>query len=1359
MDGFYDDFGDLENDYERDAHGEIYGQFESEQTSHYDDHAYIDDDGLSPYYEGNLGDSRHVSPERSRPTQRNTAQQGFPQQAIQDYTRTTSRSSVVDQALSREPRNEGQRIRLIPVSQLPDVYRAIFNKYGSFNAIQSVCFDDLMHTDENLVISAPTGSGKTVLFELAMIKLQMQTRTAASPSKCVYVAPTKALCSEKFNDWSTKFAPLGIKCCELTGDTSVFGRDIWNQAKDAGIIVTTGEKWDSLTRNWYDHEKILSLVHLFLVDEVHVLGESRGSTLEVVVSRMKMRGSKTRFILVSATVPNIDDIAAWIGNSAKSGPAKVLKFGEEFRPCKLARHVVPFNRKKDSNDFQFAKVLDSKLFGIIQQYSAGKPILVFVSTRKGVFSTAELLMREYKECESKRLPVPWTHAARVDAVFHDKRLAEFASAGIGAHHAGLTMEDRRATEQLYIQKQIKVLVTTSTLAVGVNLPAHLVIIKGVKTFQNSASVEYSDLDIMQMLGRAGRPQYDTEGVAVIMCESELAPKYDALTHGTSVLESSLHHNLAEHINSEIGLGTISSVDSAKSWLRESFLFQRLQKNPGKYAMNELDVQVTWEDRMDSVVLKSVEELKANQLVKVKSGSSKQSLMSTEFGEIMSKFYIRQTTMVDILNIPSDASLRELLETIARADEFADSKPRATEKTICNSLRKHPDIRFEIRRVETAADKAFVLIQAVLGGIPLNVPEYQGTDCQLALEAYSIWRHVDRIARAIVEVAITKKCGRQVKDGLELVRCLNAKAWEDRPVVLRQVPQLGEKSIKVLAENGITSLEKLREQSPLRLEALLNRRPGFGHEVLGLVNAIPRYEVQINVVEVRTDGGKSDVQAELAIECRASLGDALRTSKKTKPRSFDMTSILTVSSDMDFVDFRRIQTKSLKGGKSFTITVPFKKPSQSATVIISSEIYAGTASQATYKPAVKPGQFPIRNTKPCTALELDLAGLEEDPDFWNMTVDSTSDDSKDELRDTTAVSKSRGSMVVLEPPPLSAPAFSQPVLLPNGAYECNHPCKDKTACRHYCCKHGLEKPPPPPKSAKGKENIPGRGQKQDEPKSTSKVQRLHKSAPPKPDKRLQDLEKRHESANTSERLRLPSGQRLKIQSPETLRDKPKVTKSRIKPTFNLALSDLGESNARQRDRLCLDDAIEDDEDDLPDNVLDDLDTRKPDMPRNLDKAHADTTKRALSISSDESDVYAPKRRKTLVQIDKEDPIVVDRSPSPDLLFLPGESSEPSEAEIPVEQPRAQEDDIELYFDFGYGRPSPTPVNAQADGSIEASVFESSGAHASFNGDSVCNSSSETAASTAATSVTLEEAPRDNVMEEFEEWLLSGEVEIV
>ncbi|KAF8623541.1 hypothetical protein AX15_006317 [Amanita polypyramis BW_CC] len=125
--------------------------------------------------------------------------------------------------------------QLRPVSELPDVYRNIF-KFGVFNAVQSHCFDQVYNSDENIVISAPTGSGKTVLFELAILRVLHQARETGKMFKCVYVAPTKALCSERFRDWEAKFGILGIKCCELTGDTFLSGKSAWGDARNAGIM-------------------------------------------------------------------------------------------------------------------------------------------------------------------------------------------------------------------------------------------------------------------------------------------------------------------------------------------------------------------------------------------------------------------------------------------------------------------------------------------------------------------------------------------------------------------------------------------------------------------------------------------------------------------------------------------------------------------------------------------------------------------------------------------------------------------------------------------------------------------------------------------------------------------------------------------------------------------------------------------------------------------------------------------------------------------------------------------------------------------------------------------------------------------
>ncbi|PBK92990.1 P-loop containing nucleoside triphosphate hydrolase protein [Armillaria gallica] len=1040
------------------------------------------------------------------------------------YSLNAGRPSKNEPAREAPSCKSAKGIRLRPVTELPDVYRAIF-KFGVFNAVQSSCFDTLMQSNENIVrlmgpssalvsrrSPSPTGSGKTVLFELAIIQMLTETNSATDNSvKCVYMAPTKALCSERYRDWTAKFSSLGIKCCELTGDTVHFGKGVWGDAKNSTIMLA--EKWDSLTRNWGDHGKILSSIRLILVDEVHILNESRGSTLEVVVSRMKLRGSCVRFVLVSATVPNIQDIASWIGSARCDGnSAKVFEFGEDFRPCKLKRVVVGVPRQRNQNDFQFSKILDYKLFSTLQTHSVGKPILVFCPTRKGVFATAEHVLKDYIEAEKNKQSLPWTHSERVEHIFQDKRLAEWASYGIGVHHAGLSLDDRRAVEGLFLKTVLRIVIATSTLAVGVNLPAHTVVIKGVQTFQNNVSVEYSDLDVMQMLGRAGRPQFDSEGTAIILCETELESKYRELVQGKTILESSLHVNLSEHLNSEIGLGTVTSISSAADWLRNSFLFQRIRKNPRHYALGKGEDQI-WEERVDDLVMQSISKLKESELITCSEDGGDGQLSSTEYGDIMSKFYIRQATMKAILALPEQPSIRDIY---------------------LNKLRRHIDIRFEVKKVEKTSDKTFLLIQAVLGGISLNSPEYKTGDSQPQLDAFSVFRHIPRIARAVVEVAITKKRGAQLKHGFEVLRCLTAKAWEDRVVVLRQIESI---------EQGITSIDILRKQDPLRLEAvrpvfrLLNRRPPFGLEMLASAREFPSYMLKITEIEVRTSGASKPVEVDLSIEC--GLTDETFTSqpksKKQKGRVYNMTSIITLTSDMELIDFRRISTKSLKESKTFEVTAELEKPSQSINVYISSE--------------------------------LEIQDYKEDPKFWDMmdgAIDSSDD--KAEVRDLTKNEEAKKNkpsasiLAVLDDP-------ETPKKLPNGNFLCNHSCKDRNRCRHLCCKEGTLHPPKKPVPATTTTMKPSVSTaKPQAPKSSQatsqtqwqRVLDVKKKTPTHPDRTLERLEALHKNTNVQDNLKLTEGQRIKLEPVPNL----KKRKRKAAPDPEIKFADIGDSQPLQ-----------------------------------------------------------------------------------------------------------------------------------------------------------------------------------------------------
>ncbi|TFK05637.1 MYCBP-associated protein [Platysternon megacephalum] len=244
---------------------------------------------------------------------------------------------------------------------------------------------EILYTDRNFVICAPTGSGKTVMFELAITRLLMEVPMPWLNIKIVYMAPIKALCSQRFDDWKDKFGPVGLSCKELTGDTVM---DDLFEIQHAHIITTTPEKWDSMTRKWRDNS-LVQLVRLFLIDEVvHVVkDESRGATLEVVVSRMKTIQSSLsrisenpdtltpmRFVAVSATIPNAEDIAEWLSDGMR--PAVCLKIDESHRPVKLRKIVLGFPCSSNQTEFKFDLTLNYKIASVIQTYSEQKPTLV-----------------------------------------------------------------------------------------------------------------------------------------------------------------------------------------------------------------------------------------------------------------------------------------------------------------------------------------------------------------------------------------------------------------------------------------------------------------------------------------------------------------------------------------------------------------------------------------------------------------------------------------------------------------------------------------------------------------------------------------------------------------------------------------------------------------------------------------------------------------------------------------------------------------------------------------------------------------------------------------------------------------------
>jgi ATP-dependent DNA helicase HFM1/MER3 len=557
---------------------------------------------------------------------------------------TIRRTPVQPNFTEKPPTVQG--IQLVSPHELPDRFRQVF-PYELFNAVQSKCFSPIYKTTDNVVVAAPTGSGKTAILELAICKLVQEF--GSEQFKIVYQAPTKSLCSERVRDWQKKFSHLNLPCAELTGDTD---NSEMRKVGNAAIIITTPEKWDSITRKWKDHVKLLQLVKLVLIDEVHILKDPRGATLEAVVSRMKSIGTNVRFVALSATVPNSDDIATWLGRDHTSGhvPAHRETFGEEFRPVKLQKHIYGFSAK--INDFAFDTILDTKLPGLIIKHTIQKPMMIFCVTRKICESTAAKLVQWWSSLRVTERPWP---LPQQKVTVGSPELRELVGCGVAFHHAGLDAQDRIAVETGFLRDGLSVICCTSTLAVGINLPCHLVVIKNTVCYKDDGLSEYSDLEVMQMLGRAGRPQFDDSATAIVMTRAEKVDRYKLMISGQDILESTLHLNLIEHLNSEIGLGTVHDVYSAKRWLAGTFLSVRMRKNPTYYKFDCDTGSRDADERLEGVCERGIELLKNTKLI-----TDDQRFTCTEYGQAMAKYMVQFETMKLLLSIPKNATMTQIV---------------------------------------------------------------------------------------------------------------------------------------------------------------------------------------------------------------------------------------------------------------------------------------------------------------------------------------------------------------------------------------------------------------------------------------------------------------------------------------------------------------------------------------------------------------------------------------------------------------------------------------------------------------------------------------------------------------------------
>jgi ATP-dependent DNA helicase HFM1/MER3 len=300
----------------------------------------------------------------------------------------------------------------------------------------------------------------------------------------------------------------------VTGDVDVDH----NQLVQYELIVTTPEKWDSLSRRWASNPHFLNSIALCCIDEIHLLNEERGAVLEGLITRLKMAQLKEakprpqncspiaslRFVALSATIPNAKDIARWLNN------AECLEFDSSYRPVPLTVYVEGFRTSGSTgncNQFFFDKNLNNKILPFIEHYSKNRPCLIFCNSRKSTEQAAKAVLTQILQERKQQLLLikddqQRTRLASAAQKIKDKHLAELIREGVGFHSAGVEYSDRHEVETLFSLGYLYLLFTTSTLAQGVNLPAFCVIIKSTQCYRHGVGyVEMTATDIMQMIGK------------------------------------------------------------------------------------------------------------------------------------------------------------------------------------------------------------------------------------------------------------------------------------------------------------------------------------------------------------------------------------------------------------------------------------------------------------------------------------------------------------------------------------------------------------------------------------------------------------------------------------------------------------------------------------------------------------------------------------------------------------------------------------------------------------------------------------------------------------------------------------------
>ncbi|WZZ46843.1 hypothetical protein YC2023_043102 [Brassica napus] len=761
------------------------------------------------------------------------------------------------------PPTELLDLQSLPVTALRNPnYESLYQDFKHFNPVQTQVFTVLYKTYDNVLVAAPTGSGKTICAEFAILKNHQEVllrQDDDATMRVVYIAPLEAIAKEQFRIWERKFGKgLGLRVVELTGETAL---DL-KLLEKSQIIISTPEKWDALSRRW-KQRKYVQQVSLFIVDELHLIGEGQGGTvLEVIVSRMRYISSqgdnKIRIVALSTSLANAKDLGEWIGATSHG----LFNFPPGVRPVPLEIHI----QGVDISNFKARMQAMTKptYTAIVQHAKNKKPAIVFVPTRTHVRLTAVDLMA-YSQMDNPQSPDFLLGKLEELEPFvkkiSEETLKETLRHGVGYLQEALCSLDQEIVTQLFEAERIQICVMSSSFCWGTPLTAHLVVVMGTQYYdgRENSHADYAVSDLLQMMGRASRPLLDNAGKCVIFCHAPRKEYYKKVLYEAFPVESHLQHFLHNNFNAEVVAGVIENKQDAVDYL---IMYRRLPQNPNYYNLQGVSHRHL-SDHLSELVENTLSDLEASKCIEIE---DEMNLSAPNLGMIASYYYISYTTIERFSSLlSSKTKMKGLLEILTSASEYDMIPIRPGEEDRVRRLINHQRFSFENPNCTDPHVKANALLQAHFSR--------QDIITNLEIDQREVLLSATRLLQAMVDVISRNGWLNLALLAMEASQMVTQGMWE-RDSVLLQLPHFTKELAKRCQENNIETVFDLVEmEDEERLELLsmsdtelldiakfCNRFPNIDltYEVVGSEDVTPGKEVTLERdMEGRTEVGAVD----------------------------------------------------------------------------------------------------------------------------------------------------------------------------------------------------------------------------------------------------------------------------------------------------------------------------------------------------------------------------------------------------------------------------------------------------------------------------------------------------------------------